>query len=150
VYRASSAGESLADAKAQVFWSASSCLEARIRISVAAPPADDGEALQEFDPDTSAMQPAQAGEAISLTRIYAGPEGFAELIADFAGGSHAFGVEDFRASYSPAQWGQVRQRLADARFRGARVFLQVELSDQMKQFLGARTARAEVPNVILE
>jgi type VI secretion system protein ImpL len=150
VYRASSAGESLADAKAQVFWSASSCLEARIRISVAAPPAEDGEALQEFDPDTSAMQPAQAGEAISLTRIYAGPEGFAELIADFAGGSHAFGVEDFRASYSPAQWGQVRQRLADARFRGARVFLQVELSDQMKQFLGARTARAEVPNVILE
>jgi hypothetical protein len=30
------------------------------------------------------------------------------------------------------------------------VFLKVELSDQMKQYLGASTARAEVPSVILE
>ena len=44
----------------------------------------------------------------------------------------------------------MRQKLADARFRSARVFLQVELSDEMKQYLGASTARAEVPNVILE
>ena len=44
----------------------------------------------------------------------------------------------------------LRQRLAEAKFRSARVFLQVELSDQMKQYLGASTARAEVPSVILE
>ena len=60
------------------------------------------------------------------------------------------GVEDFRESYSPAQWSEVRQRLAEAKFRSARVFLQIELSDQMKQYLGASTARAEVPSVILE
>ena len=65
-------------------------------------------------------------------------------------GSRVFGVEDFRESYSPAQWSEVRQRLAEAKFRSARVFLQVELSDQMKQYLGASTARAEVPSVILE
>jgi hypothetical protein len=90
------------------------------------------------------------GEPISLTRIYAGTEGFAKLIEEFAGGSRVFAVEDFRESYSPAQWSEVRQRLAEAKFRSARVFLQVELSDQMKQYLGASTARAEVPSVILE
>lgn len=151
VYRASSAGESLADATAQVFWSAGSCLQARIRISIAPPPDPAAAGVQEFDPETSEMRASSPAAApITLTRIYQGPEGFAQLISDFAGGAHAFGVEDFRQSYSPAQWGDVRQRLAAAKFRTARVFLQVDLSDQMKQFLGARTARAEVPNVILE
>jgi len=152
VYRASSAGESLADAKAQVFWSPSSCLEARIRINMAVPPAEEPEPLQEFDPNSSQMQAAEApaAEQISLTRIYAGPEGFARLVEEFANGSHLFGIDDFRESYSPAQWSGLRERLSAAKFRNARVYLQVELSDQMKLFLGARTARAEVPNVILE
>ena len=151
VYRASSAGESLADATAQVFWSAGSCLQARIRLSIAAPPVEGAEAVQEFDPATSQMvDAAPAGEPISLTRIYAGPDGFAKLIEEFAGGSRVFAVEDFRESYSPAQWSELRQRLAEAKFHSARVFLKVELSDQMKQYLGASTARAEVPSVILE
>ena len=151
VFRASSAGESLADATAQVFWSASSCTQARIRIAIAPPPAAGEEAVQEFDPATSEMQPAAPAAApISLTAIYDGPDGFARLIEDFASGAHAFSLEDFRASYSPAQWTELRQRLAEAGFRGARVHLQVQLSDQMRQFLGASTARAEVPNVILE
>ncbi|MFT4178621.1 MAG: type VI secretion protein IcmF/TssM N-terminal domain-containing protein, partial [Thermomonas sp.] len=150
VYRATSVGDSLADATAQVFWSPSSCLQARIRIAIAAPASDEAP-VQEFDPATSQMQAAaSAGNEIALTRIYAGPEGFAELIRDFASGAHAFGIEDFRGSYSPSQWGALRQRLSEAGFRSARVFLQVELSDEMKQYLGASTARAEVPNVILE
>ncbi|RZA19871.1 MAG: hypothetical protein EOP93_07535 [Lysobacteraceae bacterium] len=150
-YRASSAGESLADAKAQVFWSPSSCLQASVRVSIAVPPPESAEQTQEFDPATSEMQAVEApAEQISLTRIYAGPEGFAKLIGEFSSGAHAFGVEDFRESYSPAQWNELRQKLGAAKFRGARVFLQVELSDQMKQYLGASTARAEVPNAILE
>lgn len=151
VYRATSVGESLADATAKVFWSASSCLQARIRISIAPPAVEDAAVTQEFDPDTSQMQAAAAPVTpINLTKLYEGQEGFAQMVADFANGSHAFGVEDFRESYSPAQWSELRGRLAEAKFRGAKVFLQVELSDEMKQFLGARTARAEVPNVILE
>lgn len=150
-FRATSAGASLADAAAKVFWSPSSCLTASIQINMVAPPPEDAEAVQEFDPDTSEMQAAETpGEQISLTRIYEGPEGFKRLIGEFSGGARAFGIEDFRESYSPAQWSEVRQKLADARFRSARVFLQVELSDEMKQYLGASTARAEVPNVILE
>ncbi|MEO5629140.1 MAG: type VI secretion system protein [Thermomonas sp.] len=151
IYKASSAGESLADAKVQVFWSPTSCLAARIRINMVVPPAEAAEPVQEFDPDTSQMQATEvSGEALSLTRIYQGPEGFAELISDFSTGSHLFGIDDFRESYSPAQWSELRGRLSEAKFRSARVFLQVDLSDQMKLFLGARTARAEVPNVILE
>jgi hypothetical protein len=107
--------------------------------------------VQEFDPATSEMQPAAApSDPITLTRIYEGPEGFKRLIEEFAGGARAFGLEDFRQSYSPSQWGEIRDKLAAAKFRSARVFLQVDLSDEMKQYLGASTARAEVPNVILE
>ena len=151
-FRASSAGASLADATAKVFWSPSSCLTASIQINMVAPPPETAQPVQEFDPETSQMQAAAEpeGEPISLTRIYEGPEGFKRLIEDFASGARAFGIEDFRDSYSPAQWSDLRQKLADAKFRRARVFLQVELSDEMKQYLGASTARAEVPNVILE
>jgi len=150
-FRASSAGASLADATAKVFWSPSSCLTASIQINFVPPADEEAAATQEFDPATSEMHPAEAPAApISLTRIYEGAEGFAKLIEEFAGGAHAFGVEDFRGSYTPAQWGELRQKLGEAKFRSARVFLQVELSDQMKQYLGASTARAEVPNVILE
>ena len=151
-FRASSAGASLADATAKVFWSPSSCLTASIQINMVAPPTETAQPVQEFDPETSQMQAAAEpeGEPISLTRIYEGPEGFKRLIEDFASGARAFGIEDFRDSYSPAQWSDLRQKLADAKFRSARVFLQVELSDEMKQYLGASTARAEVPNVILE
>ena len=150
-FRASSAGASLADATAKVFWSPSSCLTASIQINFVPPADEEAAATQEFDPATSEMHPAEAPAApISLTRIYEGAEGFAKLIEEFAGGAHAFGIEDFRGSYTPAQWGELRQKLGEAKFRSARVFLQVELSDQMKQYLGASTARAEVPNVILE
>src|SRR5690606_38058354 len=132
-FRASSAGASLADATAKVFWSPSSCLTASIQISVVPPPDEEATAIQEFDTETSEMQAvAPEVEPISLTRIYEGPDGFKALIEEFSSGVHAFSVEDFRGSYTPAQWSELRQQLAAARFRSARVFLQVELSDQMR------------------
>lgn len=150
VYRASSAGPSLADATAQVFWSPSSCLQARIRIPVAIP-AGEAAATQEFDPATSQMHPApSSAEEVVLVRTYAGADGFAALLKDFATGAHAYALEDFQSSYSPAQWAPLRQRLAQLGFRGARVFLKVELSDEMQRYLGASSARAEVPAVILD
>ncbi len=108
--------------------------------------------MQEFDPATSEMRAETPPPLppINLTMLYDGQEGFAQMVTDFANGSHAFGLDDFRDSYSPAQWRELRGRLAAAKFRSARVFLKVDLSDEMKLFLGARTARAEVPNVILE
>src|SRR5690606_8239042 len=124
-FRATSAGASLADATAKVFWSPSSCLTASFQIEVLPPPDEAAEPIQEFDPATSEMlEVAPPVEPILLTRIYEGPEGFARLIEDFAGGSRAFGIGDFRDSYSPAQWSELRQQLAEARFRSARVFLQ--------------------------
>jgi type VI secretion system protein ImpL len=151
VYRASSAGESLADASAQVFWSPSSCMQASLRIQVELPDAMGMGAIQAFDPETSAMQPVESERnALTLVRTYMGAEGFTALIRDFSNGYHAFGIEDFRDSYSPAQWTQLRPKLWAAGFRGAKVFLKIELSDEMKRYLGASTARADVPSVILE
>ena len=154
VYRASSAGASLAEAIGQVVWPPSSWKQGPIRISMASPaPKQAATApVQEFDPATSQMQPVAAPAApdLSLVKTYVGVYGFAALIKDFANGAHAFGVEDFRDSYSPAQWTQLRPKLDAAGFRGARVFLKVDLSDEMKRYLGASTARAEVPSEILE
>lgn len=149
-YRATSAGESLAEATAQVFWSPSSCLQARLRIAIAMP-APAGTAEQAFDPETSEMRPAAPQEnEFALIKTYVGTEGFTQLLADFANGSHTFGLDDFRDSYSPAQWAQQRQKAAEGGFRAAQVFLKIDLSDEMKRYLGASAARAEVPNVILE
>ena len=59
----------------------------------------DGLSYEVFDPATSQMvDAAPAGEPISLTRIYAGPDGFAKLIEEFAGGSRVFGVGFFFGS----------------------------------------------------
>lgn len=145
VYRASSAGQSLADAKAQIFWSPNSCLEARIRISIPeAPPSAEGAAAAV--PGT----PVPAGPTIQLTRLYTGADGFVQLIDEFKTGSRAFGVNDFRASYSPAQWTDLSQRLRSAGFSQARVFLQIEPSDEMQAFLSARGASPELPTRILD
>jgi type VI secretion system protein ImpL len=58
-FRATSAGASLADATAKVFWSPSSCLTASIQINMVAPAPEAAEAVQEFDPETSEMQAAE-------------------------------------------------------------------------------------------
>lgn len=150
VFRASSVGESLSESKAQVFWSPANCLESRIRVSLALPAHDaGGQTMQAFDPQSSEMHEVPA-EQLTLTRIYSGADGFVRMVNDFSGGSHAYGLEDFRASYSPQQWSQIAPRLAAARFRGARVYLQVEPSPELRQYLGARTLPAELPATILE
>ena len=103
-----------------------------------------------WHPKSKTAAPVAAAPELSLVRTYAGADGFAALIKDFANGAHAFGVDDFRDSYSPAQWTQLRPKLDAAGFRGVRVFLKVDLSDEMKRYLGASTAHAEVPSEILE
>ena len=83
--------------------------------------------------------------------IVEGLEGcFVQLIDEFKTGSRAFGVNDFRASYSPAQWTDLSQRLRSAGFSQARVFLQIEPSDEMQAFLSARGASPELPTRILD
>lgn len=147
VYRASSAGQSLADAKAQVFWSPGSCLESRLKISLAEPAAPPAQGMEEVaTPAPSQPLPP----AIELTRIYTGPDGFVAMIEEFESGSRAFGLSDFRSSYSPEQWRELSARLRTLGFGQARVHLQVELSDEMNQFLLARRATPELPTRILD
>lgn len=153
-YVASTRAESLAEATAQVFWSPDSCIEARLHISLSAPP----EPAAAAEPVAAGMPgapvapaPAPAALGPRLTLIYPGAEGFATLIADFRSGSHVFRLPDFRTSYGPIQWKELSARLAQQGFTEARVFLDARPSDEMLRFLNARTApAAALPDSILE
>lgn len=154
-YLASTRAESLAEATAQVFWSPDSCIEARLHISLPAPPEAPAAAAPGAMPGAvpapvpATTPPPPLGPRLTL--IYPGAEGFATLISDFRSGSHAFRLPDFRTSYGPIQWKELSVRLAQQGFTEARVFMDVRPSDEMLRFLNARTEpAAALPTSILE
>jgi type VI secretion system protein ImpL len=71
-------------------------------------------------------------------------------LKDFASGSHSFALADFRDSYTPLQWADITARLGPLGFSQVQVFLIVELSDPMKQYLGARNTPVAMPATIIE
>lgn len=151
LYRAVSNAPSLAEAKTSVFWSPTSCVEARIRIALVPPDAldsvMDGGAPAGFE---GPMQAAAPEPSLSLTRIYPGPEGFRQLLEDFQHGSQTYALAEFRDAYSPAQWSGLVQQLRQAGFTSARVRLQVEPSDELNRYLAARERPASIPAAIVE
>lgn len=160
LFRASSNARSLAEAKATVFWSPVSCVEARIRIDLEEPmpdampaataPSAVAAAPAVQSPAPAAPLPVVSGESLGLTRIYAGPEGFEQLLGDFQDGSQTYALQDFRESYTPAQWSQLVSRLRSAGFEHVRVNLQVEPSEEMGRYLTARERPAALPTRIVE
>jgi hypothetical protein len=72
------------------------------------------------------------------------------LLKDFATGSHGFVLADFHDSYNALQWADITGRLREAGFSQAQVFLTIELSDPMKQYLNARSTPVSLPGVIIE
>jgi type VI secretion system protein ImpL len=149
LFVASTRGEALSDAKASVFWSPQSCLEARIRVGLPdmpkAPPASAGANAAvavpvAFDPNAGPR----------LTKTYAGKEGFVALLQDFRDGAHTFAMGDFRKSYAPAQWQEIADKAAALGVRDVRVYLQVNLSDEMKRYLSGRGAVTRVPAQLFE
>ncbi len=150
LYRAVSNAASLAESRASVFWAPSSCVEARIRISLAPP--DTLDSVMEGGAPTGQAAPVSAAPEpeLSLTRVYAGPEGFLELIADFQDGSQSYALQEFRDAYTPAQWSALVPQLRQAGFNGARVLLQAEPSDEMNRYLAARERPASIPASIVE
>ena len=149
VFRASSAGESLADATAQVFWSASSCprrasaSRSRRRL-LSSEEADPG--IRSRNQRDAASDPAAA--PISLTAIYDGPDGFRAPDRGFRIGRARVLAGGLPRQLQPRAVERIAPAPAEAGPRRTRPPT-VQLSDQMRQFLGASTARAEVPNVIL-
>lgn len=149
-FSASSKAQSLAESKVAVFWSPANCLQASLRIS-----------LEQAAPNEVALVPAAsasaagavapaAADALVLTKLYAGQDGFLQLLKDFGGGSHSFALADFRDSYTPLQWADITGRLRAVGFNQARVYLAVELSDAMKQYLSARNTPVAMPATIIE
>jgi hypothetical protein len=149
-FSASSKAQSLAESKVAVFWSPANCLQASLRISLEqAGPAEVALVPAGSASAAGAAAPA-AAEPLVLTKLYSGQDGFLQLLKDFAGGSHSFALADFRDSYTPLQWADITGRLHDVGFSQARVFLGVDLSDAMKQYLSARNTPVTMPSAIIE
>jgi len=73
-----------------------------------------------------------------------------QLLKDFATAEHNFVLADFRDSYTPLQWAAITGQLREVGFSQVRVFLGVELSDAMKQYIAARDTPLSVPAEIVE
>jgi hypothetical protein len=132
--------ESLADSRVNVYWSPTSCIEARLRIALPDPP----------PPLASAPMPAAAQPSPRLTRSYSGPEGFVRLLQEFTDGAQSFRLGDFRQPDRPAQWQEAAQGAGALGVDNARVYLKVTISEEMERYLGASGAAAAVPARIFE
>ncbi|MFC5742992.1 type VI secretion protein IcmF/TssM N-terminal domain-containing protein [Dyella tabacisoli] len=148
-FNASSKAASLAEAKVAVFWSPATCTQASLRISME-PPAPVEASLVPATSSSAAPPLVPPPEPLVLTRLYSGPDGFQQLLKDFASGSHGFVLADFHDSYNALQWADITGRLRDAGFSQAQVFLTIELSDPMKQYLNARSTPVSLPGAIIE
>ncbi|MEO8811210.1 MAG: type VI secretion system protein, partial [Rhodanobacter sp.] len=146
----SSKAQSLAESKVAVFWSPASCLQASLRISVEQPAAAEVALVPAVSASAArAVLPAPA-EPLVLTKLYAGQDGFLQLLKDFAAGSHTFTLDDFRDSYTALQWADITARLRAVGFSRVQVFLAIDVSDAMKQYLAARNTPVAMPARIME
>jgi type VI secretion system protein ImpL len=148
-FSASSKAPSLAESKVAVFWSAANCPQASLRISIDQPEASEVALVPAGSASAAGAVPAVV-EPLVLTKLYAGQDGFEQLLKDFASGSHSFALADFRDSYTPLQWADITARLGPLGFSQVQVFLVTELSDPMKQYLAARNTPVAMPATIIE
>ncbi|MEO8777043.1 MAG: type VI secretion system protein [Rhodanobacter sp.] len=146
----SSKAQSLAESKVAVFWSPTSCLQASLRISVEQAPAAEAALVPGGSASAAGAALPAPVDPLVLTKLYAGQDGFLQLLKDFGTGSHTFALGDFRDSYTPLQWADITARLHAAGFSQVQVFLAIDLSDAMKQYLAARTTPVAMPTRIVE
>ncbi|HEV2681076.1 MAG TPA: hypothetical protein VGV14_11295, partial [Rhodanobacter sp.] len=149
-FSASSKAQSLAESKVAVFWSPANCLQASLRISLEQPPPNEVALVPAASASAAGAAAPAVADALVLTKLYAGQDGFLQLLKDFGDGSHSFVLADFRDSYTPLQWADITARLSTVGFNQAQVFLVVDLSDAMKQYLNARNTPVAMPATIIE
>lgn len=149
-FNATDKAQSLAGASVAVFWSPAQCPQASLRIDIATPsPGESVSALVDAAAARKTAAPAPP-PPITLVKLYQGSDGFVQLVRDFKSGMRAFGPDDFRDAYTPEQWGELSARLRAAGFLQARVYLQVQPTPQMEQYMAARSAPVALPTTIVE
>ncbi|HEX7815852.1 type VI secretion system protein [Dyella sp.] len=149
-YSTTTKAASLAESKLPLYWSAAGCLQATVRISMETPPPSEAALVPAGSASAANAKPPVAAEPLVVTKLYSGQDGFLQLLKDFSTGSHAFTLDDFRDSYTPLQWADIGGRLRDVGFAQAQVFLTIDLSDAMKQYLNARQTPVALPASIIE
>ena len=108
-FKASNRPQEGAEAGTTVFWSADSCGDAVVTVSMSC----DRRCVERATAVGIAVSPLSS---LSISKRYKGQGGFLKFLQDFSGGSRTFTPADFADSYAPAEW----QRL-DATLRPHRV-----------------------------
>jgi type VI secretion system protein ImpL len=108
-FKASNRPQEGAEAGTTVFWSADSCGDAVITVSLSCD-------RRCVDRATAVGMTVSSLPSLSISKRYKGQGGFLQFLQDFSGGSHTFTPGEFINSYAPAEW----QRL-DATLRSHRV-----------------------------
>ena len=149
-FSASSKAQSLAESKVAVFWSPASCPQVSLRISVEQAAPAEATLVPAASASAAPAAATPVPEPLVLTKLYSGQDGFLQLLKDFAEGSHTFALADFGDSYTPLQWADITGRLHAVDFSQVQVFLTIDLSDAMKQYLSARNTPVAMPATIIE
>jgi hypothetical protein len=138
------------DSRVTVFWSPDTCVDVRVKISIPDPPPPPAPPVPQGDTGiaATALGPVTPPRPLMLTKTYPGANGFVDFVNGFKSGSKSFGLNDFKASYSPFQWQEVSARLSALGATRAQVFITVDLSEQMKEFLKGPRPFTVPPQVV--
>jgi hypothetical protein len=99
-FKASNRLQEGAEAGTTVFWSADSCSDAVITVSMGC----DRRCVERATGVGITVSPLSS---LSISKRYKGQGGFLRFLQDFSGGSHTFTRGDFANSYAPTEWNQL-------------------------------------------
>ena len=112
------------------------CATARIKI-----------ALPEIDQQADAGSPPPG--PTKLTKTYSG-DVFKAMMDDFKHGAKSLSLADFKSSYSDEEWQQMDKRLKLMGINQARVYLMLNLTPEMEDYLQKKQPINDIPNSIIQ
>jgi type VI secretion system protein ImpL len=109
-----------AEASTTVFWSANSCSDAVITVSMGC----DRRCVDRAAAVGISVSPLPS---LSIAKRYKGQGGFLRFLQEFSGGSRSFTPTDFTDSYAPAEWQRLGATLQSYRVSTVRVSLRPDV-----------------------
>jgi type VI secretion system protein ImpL len=123
-----------------VFWSADSCGDAIITVSMSCD-------RRCVDRATAVGITVSPLASLSISKRYKGQGGFLRFLQDFSGGARTFTPGDFADSYAPAEWQQLDATLRPHRVNAIRVSLRPGVPSTLAQLMSLLPA-AKTPAAI--
>jgi type VI secretion system protein ImpL len=127
-FKASNRPQEGTEAGTNVFWSADSCGDAVITVSMSC----DRRCVDRATAVGIAVSPISS---LSISKRYKGPGGFLRFLQDFSGGARTFTLGDFTDSYAPAEWQRLDATLRPHRVNAIRVSLRLGVPSTLTELM---------------